>query len=50
MPDAGCYLSQTLPVFENFVTSRSIVLFGISFLAYALLNASQGTENDFYVK
>jgi hypothetical protein len=36
------FLSQTLPVFRNFVTSRCIVvLFGTSLSGYALLNASQ---------
>jgi hypothetical protein len=43
-----CFLSQTLPVPRNVVTSRYIVVHSLS--GYALLKASPTAANDFYAK
>jgi hypothetical protein len=45
------HLSQTLPVSQNFVANRCIVvLFGTSFSEYALLNASRKAADDIDAK
>jgi hypothetical protein len=46
-----CFLSQTLPVFRHFVTSRRIVLlFGNSLSGDALINVSRTSAKDFDAK
>jgi hypothetical protein len=44
------FLSKTLLVSQNFVTSRCTVLFGTSLSGYASLNASRTIAKDFYAK
>jgi hypothetical protein len=45
-----CFLSQTLTMSRNVLTSRCIVLFGIFLSGYAFLNGSRTAANDFDAK